>query len=160
MYNIIMFTPKTFDKTSNTVALKPDTFRRAARAPWNYRNVAHLYVYEVDGIWVSKNSNTKGSLVLGDVNFIFRGEQYADLNFGDLIAFGRTEKTNQGPYDERVIRDVTYEAQVLVGNGNVWSGFHRGNMEKNLQFLLNAWFDLPNSPEGYTEWLTQKNKDN
>lgn len=153
-----MFIPKAFDKTPNTVAFKPETFKRAPRLPWSFNNAANVYAYEVQAVWVSSIGGTRGSLVDGVATFVFRGNQYANLDFGAALAFGRTEKNPAAPYNHRVIRDVSYNAEVLVGNGNVWSGSDQ-NLEETLMFLLETYFALPKAPEGYTEWLTQKNKD-
>lgn len=154
-----MFIPKTFDKTVNTVAFLQETFKKD-NTPFRLRLAGRedVYTYCVKGIWVSTNSNTKGALVSGTVRFSFVGEQYADLNFGECMAFGRTEKNPQALYNERIIRNVDYGAEVLVGNGNVWAG-RPAHMERSLMFLLETYFNLPAAPVGYTPWLTQKNKD-
>lgn len=149
-----MFNPKKFDGTPNTVSFNAETFRKGSRSSRRFEN---QHVYTVDAIWVSAKGNTHGALVSGSVDFIFNGEQYADLTFSDLLALGRKEKNPNGRWGDEYFRDVRYDAAVLVGLGNVWAGV-RDNVERKLHTLLEMYFDLPKNPAGYTEWLTQSNR--
>lgn len=102
-------------------------------------------------IFFSMYKNTKGSLCYGHLTVLFDNrvsrlhdglESYDNFDVKDVLdwADNTQDKTKQ----------ISTQTVGLFGNGRVWSS---GFNDEGFKDLIDAWFGLPESPEGTDGWF-------
>lgn len=138
-----------FRNQGNAIAFRPDEMRETT----NYRNNP---TYNIPAVWISANSSTRGALVIGDVRFDFTGDEFKGLSYIQVLNNAQKKVRAEGapayaysPF----VRDVSPNAQALIGAGSLWGGGYNNTVELVTE-LLRAHAELPGLASGYDGWYT------
>lgn len=121
--------------------------------------------YSFDTYWFVSKGATKGGLAFGKLIIEFHNDlayefdkrsHYHGMSVDEVLALSSdlpNAQNNPNSYVHYKAKSVKSLASAIFGDGNVWSS---GVSDETFKKLVDTWFNMPNMPEGTTEWLKFK----
>lgn len=160
-----MLVPVINAKGANTYAIVDGTMTENIST---YRYTDYDVMYSFDAYWFVSSGSTKGALGFGKLCMTFHNAyaeeldnraDYTGMSVDEVLHIAETlpprfdeDRRYAGARPKKVSTDMS----VLFGNGKAWSAGVSDDVFRN---LVEAWFNMPQQPQGTTNWLkVQKNR--
>lgn len=153
-----MLIPEDFGRGEKAYALKPDEMTSGTRWYYGYSraNDDRIVVYKIPAYSLSTKTKTRGALVFGYIEVIFDSDcaqeldgldSYKNLSVDQVLDLADNVKRPQVPHK----KEIKMHTEAIFGNGRMWT--LEGRTDDMNRQLVDAWFNLPEVPEGMDAWF-------
>lgn len=124
------------------------------RSGWGGEN--NMVAYSFPAYFLSTKQSTKGSLSLGEIDLIFDCnwamevdglDTYKNLELDEVLDLADNAKVDNGV----PAKEISTKTKAIFGNKRIWSNGFTSDIQNKK--LMEAWFTLPQVPEGMTDWF-------
>ena len=160
-----MFVPVIEAKSANTYAIVDGTMAEKTNTS---RYTDYDVMYSFDAYWFISSGSTKGALGFGRLCLTFNNayaeeldnrENYFGMSVDEVMYAAETlpPRLEDGRrYGGVRPKKVSTDMIALFGNQKAWSA---GVPDEVFRNLVETWFNMPQQPQGTTNWLkVQKNR--